>query len=208
MRNFIKSSGWLLISLSLLVSTLNGQEKRREQPKELLQNLQAPLQTIKDLEKELGPDWENRILEDVKNEYPAELDNLQRWKSKNPQKYQQKLIKLRQEIRRELRLKVEDPQRYRSARQQHELDHLCDNLAQQYLETKDKQRQIEIKNELRNKLSELFILREMEKEARIAELEREIKQLKEMGTLRRQKQQEIIEQRLNELLGEGDELEW
>jgi hypothetical protein len=208
MRNFIKSSCWLLISLSLLASTLNGQGKRHEPPKDLLQNLQPPLQTIEDLEQELGPDWENRILEDVKNEYPAELDNLQKLKSKNPQKYQQKLMKYHQEIRRELRLKVEDPQQYQAARKQHELDHLCDNLAQQYRETKDKQRQAEIKNDLRKKLVELFVLRETEKEQRIVELEQEIKQLKEMGARRRQKQDEIISKRLDEMLGEQDELGW
>jgi hypothetical protein len=208
MKSCIKSSVWIFILLCLLASTLNGQEKHREPPKDPIQNLQPPPQTIEDLEQELGIDWENRILEDVKNEYPAELDNLQKLKSKNLQKYQQKLIKFHQEIRRELRLKVEDPQQYQAARNQHELDHLCDSLAQQYRETKDKQRQAEIKNDLRKKLVELFVLRETEKEQRIAELEQEIKQLKEMGARRRQKQDEIISKRLDEMLGEQDELEW
>jgi hypothetical protein len=51
-------------------------------------------------------------------------------------------------------------------------------------------------------------LREAEKEVRIAELEREIKQLKEMAASRRQKQDEIIKKRLDEMLDESVELEW
>jgi len=144
----------------------------------------------------------------VRNEYPAELDNLQKLKNKNPQKYQRKLIKFWLEIRHEQRLKQEDPERYRRVRKQHELDHICDNLADEYRKTKDESRKSKIRNELKIKLGELFVLREAEKEARIAELEREIERLKEMIALRRQKRDEIIEKRLIEMLGESPELEW
>lgn len=207
MRYFIKSS-WFLMLLLLLVFSLNAQEQRRKPPKAGKLDLNPPVQTIEDLALELGPDWENRILENVKNEYPAELDNLQKLKIQNPKKYQRKIIKFWQEIRHELRLRKEDPQRYKQMRYLHELDHLCDNLAAEYRKTRDKSRQTEIRNELRSKLSELFVLREAEKEARIAELEREIKQLKEMAASRRQKQDEIIKKRLDEMLDESVELEW
>ncbi|MCU0644108.1 MAG: hypothetical protein MUC94_07580 [bacterium] len=208
MKNIIQSSSWLLIILFLLASSLNAQEPRRKPSKDAKLDLKPPIQTIDDLEKELGPDWENRILDHVKNEYPAELVNLQKMKNQNIQKYQRKLIKFWQEVRHELRLKKENPERYKRVRQQHELDHICDNLAEEYRQTKDKSRQSEIRNELKSKLRELFILREAEKEAKIAELEREIKGLKEMVAFRRQKQDEIIEKRLVEMLGQSQELEW
>ncbi|MBN2090581.1 hypothetical protein JW964_13300 [candidate division KSB1 bacterium] len=205
---YIIKSGWLIMMLLLIIFTLNAQEQRRKPPKDGKLNLNPPEQTIEDLMQELGSDWENRILENIKTEYPDELDNLLNLKNKNPKKYERRLIKFWQEIRHELRLKKEDQQRYKQIRYQHELDHRCENLAEEYRKTRDKSRQTEIRNELKSKLAELFVLREAEKEAKIAELEREIKQLKEMAALRRQKQDEIIQKRLDEMLNERFDLEW
>jgi hypothetical protein len=208
MRTIIISLAYLCIVLSLLVSGLNAEEQKRKPPKEHGINLSSPKEDIEDIKQELGPDWENSILEHVKSEYPAELENLQKIKEKNPEKYQRKLIKFWQEIRRELRLKNDDPQLYKQVRRMHELDHRCDSLAEEYRKTKDKSRHSEIRVELKTKLGELFVIREAEREAKISELEQEIKQLKEMAAQRQQKKDEIIQKRLDEMLGEGDKLEW
>ncbi len=65
-----------------------------------------------------------------------------------------------------------------------------------------------IKKELTEKLNELFTLKEKNKQQDVARLEKKLKDLKRSLAIRNQRKDEIIERRLNELIGDEKYLEW
>jgi len=163
---------------------------------------------IEELERQLGPDWEDTLLGHVGNEYPGEIEGLKKEKAKNPSKYYRKLSKLWKDINRELSLKDEDPERYQKVRQQHELDRQCKKLAEKYRKSADETQKAAIKDELKIKLGELFLLRAEEKAAKIEKLEQELKKLKQTLSRRKEIKEQIINKRLSQLLGEDKEIDW
>lgn len=66
----------------------------------------------------------------------------------------------------------------------------------------------ELVNRLRQKLEDLFEMKEKSRAYNVEMLERELAELKESLTIRKQNKKEIINRRLNELIGKGDYLDW
>jgi hypothetical protein len=72
----------------------------------------------------------------------------------------------------------------------------------------DKESAQKYKNELSSKLSELFDLRESKKHDELVQLEKRIKDLKESLQERHDNKQEIMQRRIQELLGNPKNLNW
>jgi cell division protein ZapA (FtsZ GTPase activity inhibitor) len=72
----------------------------------------------------------------------------------------------------------------------------------------DKEAAQKYKNELSSKLSELFDIRESKKHDELAQLEKRIKDLRESLQERHDNKQEIIQRRIQELLGNPKNLNW
>lgn len=65
-----------------------------------------------------------------------------------------------------------------------------------------------IRNELSERLSELFDIRELQKQNEVKKLEKRLQELKESLQVRKQKKDEIVQRRIQELLGDSKYLKW
>lgn len=63
-------------------------------------------------------------------------------------------------------------------------------------------------NDLKSKLNQLFDIKEKARSLEVEYLEKELAQLKESLKVRKSNKGEIINRRLNELIGKGDYLVW
>lgn len=75
----------------------------------------------------------------------------------------------------------------------------------EYASSTEKQK---IVSELKAVLNKLFDMKEKARSLEVEMLERELTQLKESLKVRKQSKDEIINRRLNELIGKGDYLDW
>ena len=80
-------------------------------------------------------------------------------------------------------------------------------LSIQFEHAKDSQKNGLI-SKLKTKLDELFEMKEKERALNIKLLEKELTQLKESLSVRQQHKKEIINRRLNELIGRDDYFDW
>lgn len=88
-----------------------------------------------------------------------------------------------------------------------EYEILTESLALEYKSTTSSGK-TKIKKELQKNLSNLFDLKETQRETEVNLLEKEINQLKEKIATRKKNKDIIIRRRTEELLGEGKYLEW
>ncbi len=84
---------------------------------------------------------------------------------------------------------------------------LTESLAIEYKSAASSEK-TKIKTELQKNLSNLFDLKEMQRETEVKLLEEEIKKLKEKIATRKNSKDIIVRRRTEELLGEGKYLEW
>jgi len=211
MKSLIKVSGYLIIILLFLSSNLLAQQRKGEPPrrdKPKRQEQRPPVRNIEDLKRELGTDWEKIILEKIKDEEPNEIEALQQEEQKNSAKYEKKLVKLWDDVRRLEKFKKEDPVRYNKLKRQLKLERDCRTLAHEYRKLKNENRKSQIRADLKNCLTELFNLREAERAEKVTELEQELARLKEMLAFREKNKDKIIEKRLREMLDEDELLHW
>ncbi len=211
MKSLTKVIGYLLIILLFLSSNLLAQERRGKPPrrdKSKRQDQRPPARNIEGLKREWGSDWEKIILEKIKAEEPDEIEALQQEKLKNPARYEEKLAKLWDDVRRLVKFKVEDPVRYNKLKKQLKLERDCRSLAHEYRKSKDETRKSQIKADLKSYLTELFNLRETQRAEKVTELEQELARLKEMLAFREKNKDKIIEKRLREMLAEDELLQW
>jgi hypothetical protein len=104
-------------------------------------------------------------------------------------------------------MEASEKERYETEIVVQQLELQTEALGIQYAHAKENQKSALI-SKLKNKLSELFEMKEKERALNVEILERELAQLKESLTIRKQNKNEIINRRLNELIGKGDYLDW
>lgn len=211
MKSLARISGTLFVVLVLLYANLfaqqqKGEPPRRDKPKP--QERRPPTRDIEDLKRELGQEWEKTILERIKAEEPEEIEPLRKEKLKNPARYEEQLAKFWNDLGRLERFKRENPARYNNLKKQLQLERDCRSVVQQFRKTNDAAQRAKLRIDLKNYLTELFNLRETEREEKVAELEQELAELREMLAFRAKNKDKIIEKRLNEMIGEGEKLEW
>ncbi|MGI9174971.1 MAG: hypothetical protein ACR2GR_06600 [Rhodothermales bacterium] len=74
--------------------------------------------------------------------------------------------------------------------------------------TEDDPERKALTEELRQQLDEIFVLKEENRRRETEQLEKELKVLRDQLSKREEKREQIIERRLNELLGRPQDLEW
>ncbi len=150
----------------------------------------------------------DRAFEKIVEKDIISQDVLENMEKENPAFYRRMLIKTWAELEKFDFLENKDPDLYESSKERIQLEIQTWQLAMEYRQSEDEAEKENIKAELREKLDTLFDLRELEKKRRIEKLEKELAKLKEAVQLRQEKKEDIISNRLNDMIGKKDELEW
>jgi hypothetical protein len=106
------------------------------------------------------------------------------------------------------RIKKENPEVFKSMVEEKALESSCHELAKSLRDEKDAAKIGRIKEELRQKLSRMFDLRQFAREERIKHIEKDIATLKSTQEQRKKNRDRIIDLRLNEMVGGAEGLEW
>lgn len=164
--------------------------------------------TVDDLRRELGEDWEKIVISKIRSEEPQAVVQLLKKKKKDSARYYSDLAKLWRHYKKLDRLKDENPERYKTEMRQHQLDQKSKRLTNEYRKSKSEARKLEIRAELKTCLFELFELREQQRENKVKELQQEIENLKSMLEYRKNKKEEIVKSRMDELLKKDERIKW
>jgi len=160
------------------------------------------------LREQYGDNWQKSVLDYVRQHNPEEYATLQKDRDRNPAKFENKLLKNAERMVRLEELRVADPDRYENEKRKQQLEIAVRQLSREYQKAEDEKKRKELKAQLWDQLEELFTLREAEKKQKIERLEKELQKLKEIVELRQKKKDEIINNRLNELIGQRGALRW
>ena len=101
-----------------------------------------------------------------------------------------------------------EKERYETENKVNELEVITESLRIRYEHAKNDNDKQKIINELKPNLNQLFDAKEKSRSLEVDMLEKELAQLKESLKVRKQNKNEIINRRLNELIGKGDYLDW
>ena len=101
-----------------------------------------------------------------------------------------------------------EKERYETENKVNELEVITESLRIRYEHAKNDNDKQKIINELKPNLNQLFDAKENLRSLEVDMLEKELAQLKESLKVRKQNKNEIINRRLNELIGKGDYLDW
>ena len=100
-----------------------------------------------------------------------------------------------------------EKERYEAEKKIEEWELRTEALGIRYEYASDNEKQ-KIVSDLKVVLNQLFDMKEKARSIEVEMLENELKQLKESLNTRKQSKNEIINRRLNELIGKGDDLDW
>ena len=155
----------------------------------------------------LTPEQEAEVLEYIREAYPERAKNLELWKDLRPEQYRKGLSRAFREMRFMEALKEKDPDRYGRVAEEKRLERESRQLAQQYRKTEDEAEKTRLKGELQSLLYELFDYRQMNRKDEIERLEKRLAELREANQERLASKEEIVQRRLDALLGEKG-MEW
>ena len=101
-----------------------------------------------------------------------------------------------------------EKERYENERKIDEMETRTEALGIRYEHSSSESEKQKIVGDLKTVLNQLFDMKEKSRSLEVEALEKELKQLKESLNVRKQSKNEIINRRLNELIGKGDYLDW
>ena len=105
-------------------------------------------------------------------------------------------------------MEPEEKERYENERRIDEMEVRSEALGIRYEHSTSESEKQKIVSDLKTVLNQLFDMKEKSRTLEVENLEKELKQLKESLKVRKQSKNEIINRRLNELIGKGDYLDW
>lgn len=188
---------WIVLLLVISSSVPAQQVRPRQRPE---RNLPRQEKWDESKEQDIRDILKEKNIVDM-----AFLDSL---KTNNSLQYKHFMMKNWAEIQKLERIKTIAPELYERGLQKARLNGECWELAWKYRNSDESDETEALRTELKEKLGQLFDLRETEKQERIEKLEEELEKLKEMVQERQENREEIIERRLNDMLNEKDELSW
>ena len=159
-------------------------------------------------QKDITPEQEKEILETIKKENPLFFEELMLKKQKRPIEFRKTLIQAQYEIQHLAQLKESDPERYEQKKKHHSLERQARQLAEKFQTSNNEKEKTKTKNDLTDVLSELFDLREKDREEEMKQLIQKLEHLRSVLAERKKKKKEIVERRLQEMIGERDVLIW
>jgi len=155
----------------------------------------------------LTPEQEAEVLEYIREIYPERAKNLDLWKDLRSEQYRKGLSRAFREMRFMEALKEKDPDRYGRVAEEKRLERESRQLAQKYRKKEDEAEKTRLKGELESLLYEIFDCRQMNRKDEIERLEKRLTELRKANQERLASKEEIVQRRLDELLGEKG-MEW
>jgi hypothetical protein len=156
----------------------------------------------------LTPEQEREAIAYIREVYPDRLENLLAIKERRPLLYRRFLSRGYREMRHLEEMKEKDPERYDQRMEEKRLDEDARNLARQYRESDDESEKARLKDELKVLLDRIFDYRQRNRQFEIEKLERRLAELKETNQQRLDNKDEIVQRRLDQMLGRQREWEW
>ena len=135
---------------------------------------------------------------------PHRAKKIQGMASRHPEEHRRIVRRLHRMAREMEELQLFNMEEFERRIEMMKMEDQVDELADRLREAKNDKEQNNIKQELGKKLAELFDHKEAAQRARIARMEKEIKELKVKLDRRHRMRSKIIEKRLNELKGDED----
>jgi|GEM_PF-2780593 len=105
-------------------------------------------------------------------------------------------------------MEASEKERFQTERKIEEMDVRSEALGIRYEYSSSESEKQKIVSDLKAVLNQLFDMKEKSRSLEVEMLEKELKKLKESLNVRKQSKNEIINRRLNELIGKGDYLDW
>jgi hypothetical protein len=151
---------------------------------------------------------EQEFLEYIQEYMPYEYDDVVELKEKNPVEYHKKLKDGMHRMHYMKQLKEDDPDAHDRIIKMAKLEQQSLRLSKQYRKEENAGKKEGIKAELLQILDSIFNIRQENKEKEVKRLELKLEELKTTLKKRKDVKQEIIQNRLNKLIGKSDHLEW
>lgn len=170
---------------------------------EPVQERRKPLAPVAEAPAVLTPEQEKAALEFLLQSNPELGKKMADIRISDPLRYQHELQKTLQMMT----VKQQDPERFARIAKIKALEERSHELAINY-NGLDAAGQEKLKGMLSTTLDELFDLREMEREDEMKRLEKRLEELRESLAARKKNKSQIVERRLQELIGKRSYLEW
>ncbi|MFQ5769319.1 MAG: hypothetical protein ACE5HX_02200 [bacterium] len=170
--------------------------------------LSSPLVWSQEMKLPIPPDKEKEALEFLEENAPFRLNRIGKLKQFRPEQYHRILLEVMERQRMLAHLELEDPERAELIKKQIKLENKTEELGHDFRISEDEAEKANLEKELKRALSELFDLRELDKQREIERLEKQLQELKNMVKKRKGHREEIIQKRLDQMLGKEDYLAW
>jgi hypothetical protein len=151
---------------------------------------------------------EKSALDFAKQIAPKRYEKMMELKSKNSFKYWKMFTGLIKKYRFLERLKEKDPENYDRRIKEIKLEEKVHELIENFKKSTNDSEKKKIKDELKNILNEIFDIRQANREADVKRIEKDLKELKDNISQRKNNKDKIIDKHLQDILGEKDSLEW
>jgi hypothetical protein len=133
---------------------------------------------------------------------------VQRLQATDPRGLEKQYQKMYREYMFLKRLQEEETDRYNEAIELRRLSVKADEKARAYHQSETEAQKLQIKTDLREILDKLFDLREKERAAEAERIEKRLEHLRQEMQERRTNKAQIVENRLNQMVGKGYLYEW
>ncbi len=178
------------------------ESQTREVPQEL-QNMESELrEAMEEMEVRdfIGTKALNMLDQISKNQ----TDRLRRMRDRNEDEFFEVIVELVPWLEEMEEMQREDPEMFDLERKSHDLHFTCEQLADKAREAKPEARK-RIKADLRQRITELFELRLKMRDLQIKRLETELAEVRRQVENMGNKQQEMIDRRMDQLLNTDDD---
>lgn len=156
----------------------------------------------------LSSEQEKEALEFIQIVAPFRLDNLKKMKQFDSREYQRRLMDVLQTKMQLDLLKQTDPDQYQSRLDEIKMDQESNRLGEEYRKAGSQQEKDKIRMNLKAVLDQLFDIREKNKQFEIQHLEEQLAKLKGTMADRKKNKEQIVQNRLEDLIDEGNSMKW
>ncbi len=157
--------------------------------------------------RQITPEQEQHALQLATLLDPELAEYLKEMKIEKPERYRREITRIIKENSRLERLKKKNPERYENVSKIRTMETKSQLLGRRYRGADDSEK-AKIKAEITSLLSELFDLRNLDRQEEVKRLEKQLQELKKSIAERGKNKNLIIERRLLQLVGEKSYLEW
>jgi hypothetical protein len=156
----------------------------------------------------LTPEQEKEVMGYLRENYQDRMDEVMGLKTNHRLMYMRKMTQAYREMRFMKDLKDQDEERYKRVADEKKLEKQVRMLVEDYWQTGDVMKKDELRKAIWKLLSKIFDYRQMNRQEEIQKLENKLKELKDVNEQRLANKDEIVETKLNDMLGGKPEMEW